>query len=566
MLYRLLIIQLLLSPIVLAESTVEPVVNQEAPVEKKDIVQSLEDIWTNILDKQKELDLLQKQLRRMKEDDAEKSTLQLQQDELMRAISKQKQSFEQVAIGGLDVEVVEQQVEPEFDWKKELVLISRPLLDNLKELTEKPRKIEQLRIEILQQENLLKSIQKAQLHIQQLLQRPNLSKSVVKQLDDIAEQWRKREIDTQSALELAHYQLTSLQENQISPQAAIVSTLHNFIHGRGLTLLIAVTIVLIILILMRIIAWIILKFYNVQSHKYQRKIRLRWARLLHYAFLTITFVLSLFAVITVFYSRNDILLLMLTVIGVLMLLVSLRNTLPRYITEIRLLLDMGAVRQGERLIYDGIPYNLLTINVFSSLSNPALDGVLRLPTNVLNNLVSRPSIADEPWFPCSQGDYILWENGQLAEVIKQTIETVQLRIMSSVVTIPTTQFIQMPIHNLSRHGFLVSVTFGVDYRHQAICLTDIPQRFETVLHEKLAQSKWAEQTKLLSVDFKEAGASSLDYLILVKADGCVASSYFAIPRFIQKICVEVCNKEDWVIPFAQLTLHAGEGFANTKAS
>jgi hypothetical protein len=28
---------------------------------------------------------------------------------------------------------------------------------------------------------------------------------------------------------------------------------------------------------------------------------------------------------------------------------------------------------------------------------------------------------------------------------------------------------------------------------------------------------------------------------------------------VQKICVEVCNQENWVIPFAQLMLHTDTG-------
>ncbi|MEK7990298.1 MAG: hypothetical protein VSS52_004775 [Thiotrichaceae bacterium] len=539
---------------------------ENSPPEKKDVLTSLNDIWASLLEKQKELDLLQKRIRQIKDNEGEKQALRLEQDELMRSIDKQKLAFEQVAIGGLDVEVVEKQVTPEFDWKKELVLISRPLLDSIKELTEKPRKIEQLRIETLQAENLLKSIKKARSNIQQLRQRTDLPKYIDKQLEEVSELWRKREADTENGLGLAHYQLNSLQETQISPQAAIVNTLSNFIQGRGVTLMIAATAVFGIWILMRIISWILLKFYNIQSRKYQRKIRLRWARLIHYMFWALTIILSFFAIITVFYSRNDVLLLMLTVFGLIMLLIGLRNTLPRYVTEIRLLLDMGSVRQGERLIYEGIPYHLLTINVFSTLTNPELNGVLRLPTSILNTLVSRPPITDEPWFPCSQGDYILLEgSNRLAEVIKQSVEVVQLRVTSSIMNIPTVQFLQTPFRNLSRDGFLISVTFGVDYQHQAICLTEIPERFKEALKQGFQASKWENEAKVLTVDFKQAGTNSLDYLILVKVNSSAASYYFALERLVQKICVEVCNQENWVIPFTQLTLHAGDGFQGSSA-
>jgi len=41
-------------------------------------------------------------------------------------------------------------------------------------------------------------------------------------------------------------------------------------------------------------------------------------------------------------------------------------------------------------------------------------------------------------------------------------------------------------------------------------------------------------------------------------DGRSADSYFAIRRMIQQTCVDICNQEGWVIPFAQLTVHQAE--------
>ena len=52
-----------------------------------------------------------------------------------------------------------------------------------------------------------------------------------------------------------------------------------------------------------------------------------------------------------------------------------------------------------------------------------------------------------------------------------------------------------------------------------------------------------------------AATSSLDFRILASFDGKVANEYYAIKRLIQKASVEVSNREGWVIPFQQLTLH-----------
>ena len=55
-----------------------------------------------------------------------------------------------------------------------------------------------------------------------------------------------------------------------------------------------------------------------------------------------------------------------------------------------------------------------------------------------------------------------------------------------------------------------------------------------------------------------ASASSLDYLIYASMDGNSAASYFAIGRLLQQSCVDICNREGWIIPFAQFTIHQAE--------
>lgn len=533
---------------------------EEIQPQEPGVAEHLQDILSTLQEKQKELLVLQRQLRQAK-DDAEKQMLRLQQEDLLRAINKQKLSFEQVAVGGLDLTLLNEQPAPEFDWKKELVLVSKPLLDSLKEITEKPRKIEQLRAEMAHLSQLRELASQARQNIQTLQQQEQFKDTLQKQLQELDAQWQKRGADAENALGVARYQLAKLQESEVAPQVAIFTTLRDFLQGRGVTLLIAAIAVLGVWALMRLLLALLLRIYRWKTRNRElRKRRLRWTRLFNYAFWSLTSLLGLFAAITVFYSRNDVLLLMLTILGVLMLLLNLRTALPRYLNEIRLLLDAGPVRQDERVVYEGVPYQVRGLSVFSILVNPELDGIRRLPSEVLNGLVSRP-LTDEPWFPCRPGDFIMLEDNRFAEVVKQSVETVQLRIAASLVTFPTAQFLQAPVRNLSREGFAVVMTFGVDYQHQAICLTEIPDRLRQALEARLAESEWAAVTELALVEFKEAGASSLDYIIVVKGQGSMAGDYFALGRLVQRTCVEVCNAQGWGIPFNQLTVHAGEGFA-----
>jgi hypothetical protein len=43
--------------------------------------------------------------------------------------------------------------------------------------------------------------------------------------------------------------------------------------------------------------------------------------------------------------------------------------------------------------------------------------------------------------------------------------------------------------------------------------------------------------------------------------GRVGKAYFRAQRMIQQACVDTCNREGWVIPFTQITVHSGDAAA-----
>ncbi|SFI40444.1 hypothetical protein [Nitrosomonas sp. Nm34] len=69
-----------------------------------------------------------------------------------------KNSFEETVTGrqGLATLAEKPEEKAPFNWKKELEEIVHPLMDDLKQLTERPRKMEQLKNEqMLQEDHLL---------------------------------------------------------------------------------------------------------------------------------------------------------------------------------------------------------------------------------------------------------------------------------------------------------------------------------------------------------------------------------------------------------------------------
>jgi hypothetical protein len=116
----------------------------------------------------------------------------------------------------------------------------------------------------------------------------------------------------------------------------------------------------------------------------------------------------------------------------LLVVIGSRTYLPRFMTEARMLLDMGPVREGERVLFNGISWQVKALNMYSILVNPELQGgLLRLPLSELSGMISRPDDPEEPWFPTRKGDFVMLNDGTFGQVLLQTPEVVQLKHVGS---------------------------------------------------------------------------------------------------------------------------------------
>jgi hypothetical protein len=514
----------------------------------------LTEIRALMAEKRAEEEALKKQLKRKLGED-ERIAVEKQLAEIPKTIERLNNSFEQLAIGGIDLNALSEAPPAEFDWQKELEQITRPLLAGLRDLTEKPRRIEQLRTEMQREQDKLKVIAKATSNLEALLE-GEPSEQVRERVNRLLGEWRQREHDANSRIEVIEVQIASLKGENLSVWESVTRSAEAFFQGRGLTLLLALSAAILIWTLGRMIHAILL-FFHKRGRKDQEQTR--WERLLAYGVRFVSLMLVILAILAVFYLRGDLLMLALGLLIVFALLVGLRGALPKYYDEIRLLLDLGAIRVGERVIFNGVPMLVRRMHAYVILDNPELEGSIRLPIDQVDGLISR-SAPSEPWFPCRPEEYILLEDGRVAQVKRQTVEFIDLRIATSIQRLATGDFLSMGSRNLSRATFGVSVVFGVDYRHQAICLDQIPARLRRGIEEELERRDLKRYLVDLLVEFREAGANSLDYQIFATMKGAAAAEYFTLGRAIQRGCVDACNREGWVIPFAQLTLHQGEGF------
>jgi hypothetical protein len=232
------------------------------------------------------------------------------------------------------------------------------------------------------------------------------------------------------------------------------------------------------------------------------------------------------------------------------------KTLPTQVETIKLMLNIGAVREGQALIFDNCVYRVDSLGFSAKLSNPHLEGSARLlPVKYLVEKTSRVPGSNEQWFPCEKGDWVELSDGVIGRVKSQTPGAVELELFGGArATYATPEFLALHPKNLST-GFRVETSFGIDYKHQPVATTTVPQAMKSKIEQGLKKEFDVASIKNVSVLFANASTSSLDYSVVVDVAGDAAPLIREVRAALQRLLVEACNENGWEIPFTQLTLH-----------
>jgi len=215
------------------------------------------------------------------------------------------------------------------------------------------------------------------------------------------------------------------------------------------------------------------------------------------------------------------------------------------------------VKEGERLEFDGIPWNVESLGFSSRLVNSLLDDAVQvLPVRHLVGHHSRAWCADEAEFPCKRGEWVQLSDGKLGRIVAQNPNHVLLQELGgAAVTYATPDFLAVTPRNLSEGEFRVETRFGIDYKHQQDCTGSIPGIMARSVRSGVEALVGKEAIRDVQVQFASAGASSLDYEVEVDLSGSAAPLYEKVQYGLQRILVDCCNENGWEIPFQQITIH-----------
>jgi hypothetical protein len=470
---------------------------------------------------------------------------------LNRDIGNLSATFEMIALSNTDTALLDGSDTVQTDWRQDLLDILNPLIESLKSITKRPRQVAEARDMVYRSEARLQITHQAVSELE-AIPTESLDTNAASRIADLLSKWRDEQAQYEQQRLVAQAQLERLSADQDTFFQGVWPATRLFLLGRGLTLVVALTAAFLTWAAMRLLWWT----YTTRFTTKEQRRNSTWFRLLEYSFYLVTTLIIVFVILVVLYIREDLLLLALAFLVIVATVLGLRQYLPRYVREARLLLNLGAVREDERVMYNGLPWQIVSLNLYTVLRNPALDGVIRLPLEVIGTLVSRP-VKNNLWFPSSRGDYVILPDGTFGQIRYQTPDLVEISIKGGMsMTYSTHDFYAINLINLSRdQTFGVSVTFGFDYSLQAISLSEIPQTLEQEISKALDNAGYKKHVDKMIVELANANTSSLDFLVFLTMSSKVASDYFKLHRLIQQTCVAVANAKGWTIPFPQLTIH-----------
>lgn len=468
---------------------------------------------------------------------------------LDKQLHETQKDFERIATQ-IDISLFAEKKEEQFDWKNEIVSLIEPGISELKRITEKSRQKSVLKDEIERFDELLPYAETAVKNIKNLIQTSE-DKSLTDYLENLLKNWTGIKKQIENKKHIANLKLKQMEAKEKSFVDATQSNVKNFFKTKGLFILTAIAISIMIVLFLRLIHNLIAKKFLGYDNE-QKPFHYKAFELGYRVF---TFLLTMISIILVFYVAQDWTLLSFAIIFLLGLAWGLKNTIPKMFKQTKLMLNVGAVREGERINYLGVPWIVQDINFYSKIENPDLGITLRIPIEILLDKVSRPNNPDDPFFPCRLNEWVILSDKTRGQAVSLSHEMVKLALRGGAIkTYQTSNFLSQSPLNLSRN-YRIKETFRLSYNHQNEITDKIPNLVDDYINKKMKETGYDKILLKLETEFQNIGSSSLDLVIKADFKGEAADIYNKLRRHIQKWCVEASIKNNWEIPFPQLTIH-----------
>ena len=438
----------------------------------------------------------------------------------------------------------------EFDLNSEIESLIEPFVLILNQATSDARQLERARRDLDIAIRRLGDAQTAIANVEAVLaQQP--PPGMLERLTASQMTWMERRELHETQVQALTQRVSDLQAQRTSVGRNVNSAFQVFFRDRSISLAMGIGAFLGVLIAARLL------FVAAQAVATRRTgERSFGVRLAGILFTILSILASFGAMLTVFNLRNDWLLLGLAMLLLLAAIWLTIRMLPSLIEQLWVLLNLGAVQERERVLFNGVPFRVERLSLFTDLVNPALDGgEFTLPVRELVGMHSRPAATDEAWFPSEKGDWVKLSDGNAGQVVAQTPEMVVVELLGGAqVTYQTADYLAATPENLS-NGFRVEIEFGISYRHQAVAADAVIETMCAGIEAHFRDLLTADELFNVDVEFLRAGASSLDYEVEIDVAGSAAPRFEELERELARCMVKLANAEGWEIPFQQIVIH-----------
>ena len=447
-------------------------------------------------------------------------------------------------------------------FSEDLSAILEPALNGIKSISKRPREIQFLEENITKLKLEVKNLEEAKKSLN--------SFSTDNKYKDFTRVFRKSNKkldilinDNKIKLEDYQFKLLKLEQNKGSFVGVFSKLIFEFLKTKGKNLFLSISSFILILwffsaVKNKVITFFVSRLIKVYGTSEQG---LWFIRPIKVIYSVAGFLIALFVSITILYAMNDWVLVTLILFVLGALIWSSKQYLPVFFEQSKIVLNLGAIRENEVVIYDGVAWKLKSLGYYCRLENPMLTGgSLRISTKELLAFHSRPIQKNEPWFPTKTNDWVILEDNTFGKVTFQSPEQVVIKLMGGANKyLKLDQFLNLNPLNLS-NGYGIEQIIGVDYGHQKIILNEVVPNFKEklLLYIKDYLKDEYKFVKEFLVEFNNSGASSLDIRFFIVCSGELASKKLMLERRLNMGFVEVCNEFDYIIPFTQMTLHMAD--------
>lgn len=539
-LYSLIILLLCLT--IFIPSHADTVISERSE-KLNDIELKIEDIATRKKEIQKQLND-----KNLTEEDKTDLTQRLQ------TLSAQNRDFatlfEQTVLGGIDLTLFETPEHEEvnadlnYNWQQEVIQILQPFFAQMQRATEKARTKDLL---IEDNKALENKIAVASLGLETLnsISPEELSPQSLKMLNKVNEEWSDKLKSLEHQKNIVELKLQDLTDNR-SFFVRITDNLWSFAKNEGLSLIFAAIASLVSYYFINRLVHI----YTAYQHRdRKRALNFKW-RFLLLILQAINVLFSIAIFLVILHTSGNIILFGVVVLVIFMLILSFRATIPNYLNRLRIFLNLGQAREGERIIYNDIPWEISKISLSNVyLTNPLLDnGELLVSIDLIEKFYSRETITDELWFPSRKGDYLVLPDKRIVKVIRQTPEAIYLDHEGASILMGTAEFYKLKFSNLSR-GYSLTLNMTLEDTPEnrldfATIKAVMPEKIQAAISR--ADESLANAVKNITISTRQLlSSTATSYQVIVEMSSNSAKSYTLAKAALNNAVIEIARNQDW---------------------